>query len=87
MPPKSDDEWGDEEPPSLWEELGLPEPDFLDESRAPVVDRDLIRKLMANELSEKRAKEVTRLIVLFRSWSDAHKEIIEEGLRRRREQI
>jgi hypothetical protein len=80
MPPKTDDEWGDDEFRSLWAELGLPEPEFLDESRAPPVDRDLIRKMMRRELPKKAADEVYRYIMLFRNWSEAHKEIVDEAL-------
>lgn len=82
MPPKSNDERGDDEFRSLWAELGLPEPEFLDESRAPPVKHDLIRQMMRDDLPKKAADEVYRYILLFRSWSDAHKEIVNELLRR-----
>ncbi len=85
VPPKSDDEEGGDENQSLWEELGLPEPPFLDEGRAPPVDRDLIRQMVRRELPEERAKELGKLVVLFKSWSDAHVEIVREELQRRRE--
>lgn len=83
MTAESHDEGGDEEFRSLWAELGLPEPEFLDESRAPPVNRELIEKLMRNELPRKAADEVYGCIVLFQSWSDAHKQVVDEELRRR----
>lgn len=85
-PPKAEDEGSGEENRSLWDELGLPEPAYLDESRAPAVDRSLILKMVRRELSEERAKAVGRLIVLFESWNDAHVEIVREELKRRREE-
>ena len=82
--PKSDGEGGEDERRSLWDELGLPEPPFLDESRAPPLDRELIRQMVRHELPEEREKEVGKLVVLFKSWSDAHYEIILEEMARRR---
>ena len=61
VPPNTDDEEGGEENQSLWEELGLPEPPFLDKSRAPPVDRELIRQMVRCELPEKRATESVSL--------------------------
>lgn len=78
VPPKSDDEGGGEEFRSLWDELGLPEPPFLDESKAPPVDRELLRQMVRHELPEPRAKAISKLVVLFKSWSDAHLEIFRE---------
>ena len=76
-------EGGGERNRSLWDELGVPEPPFLDESRAPSVDRDCIRQMVRRELPEPRAKEVSRLVVLFKSWSDVHLEVLREETRRR----
>jgi hypothetical protein len=77
---------GEEEIRSLWAELGVPEPPFLDESRAPPVDREFIRQMVRRELPEARAKEVSKLVVLFKSWSDAHLEILRDETRRRSEE-
>lgn len=85
-PPKAEDEGGGEENRSLWDELGLPEPPFLDESRAPALDRELLRQMVRHELPEPRAKEVSKLVVLFKSWSDAHLEIFREETQHRPEE-
>jgi hypothetical protein len=85
VPPNSGDEGGGEKVRSLWAELGLPEPPFLDEGRAPPIERELIRQMVRRELSEERSKAVGKLIVLFKSWSDAHLEILREETRRRHE--
>ena len=86
VPPKSDDEGGGKETRSLWDELGLPEPPFLDESKAPPIDRELLRQMVRRELPEPRAKAVSKLVVLFKSWADAHREVRREESRRRREE-
>jgi hypothetical protein len=41
--------------------------------------------MVRRELSEERSKAVGKLIVLFKSWSDAHLEILREETRRRHE--
>jgi hypothetical protein len=41
--------------------------------------------MVRRELPEERAKELGKLVVLFKSWSDAHVEIVREELQRRRE--
>jgi hypothetical protein len=84
-PPNSDDA-DNEEVRSLWDELGLPEPPFFDENKAPPVDRELLRQLVRRELSEERDKAVGKLVVLFKSWSDAHLEVVREESRRRRDE-
>lgn len=85
-PSKFDDERGDEETRSLWADLGLPEPAYLDERLAPKVDRELLVKLVRNELPASVARVAYRLIVMFASWSDVHDEVLAEKARRRREQ-
>ena len=76
----------DEElPASLWAALGMPEPVFRDESQAPTVDRDLLTQLVRGELSEPVARAVYRLIHSFKSWTEAHTEILISEYHRRRE--
>ena len=84
VPPIPDDERGDDDKRSLWDDLGLPEPPFLDESGAPPLDRELIRQMVRHELSEEREKAIGKLVVLFESWSDAYDEIVRDELRQRR---
>lgn len=59
-------------PRSLWAELGLNEPEFLDESSAPEVDEALLRSLIRQELPEKVARAAYRLIYSYKSWHQAH---------------
>ena len=70
---------------SLWAELGLNEPDFLDESLAPEVDEPLLRSLIRQELPEKVARAVYRLICSFASWHHAHTKLLLEELKRSRQ--
>lgn len=62
--------------------LGTP-PAFLDESLAPAVDRPLLAALARGELSEEQARAAYRLVVSFKSWSDAHAEAVAEAFRGR----
>ena len=78
--PRAPDEGGEEERRALWDDLGLPEPPFLDESLAPPLDRELIRQMVRHELPEEREKAIGKLVVLFKSWSDAHREIVLDPL-------
>jgi hypothetical protein len=59
--PSEDQETEVSEPHSLWAELGLNEPEYLDESLAPEVDEPLLRSLIRQELPEKVARTVYRL--------------------------
>lgn len=65
-------------PESLLDLLNRSRPEFQDEALAPPVDRGLLGKLVRNELSEVRATEVYRLVISFRSWDEAHTEILTE---------
>ena len=67
---------------SIWEELGIPPPDYRDESLAPEVDRDLLLQLVRKELPERTTRAVHHLIISFKSWSKAHAEIVAEEFRR-----
>lgn len=71
--------------PSLWAELGLSEPEFLDESLAPEVDEALLHSLIRQELPEKVARAVYRLICSFESWHRMHTKVLLEELRKSRQ--
>lgn len=77
---RADDSLPDDDQ-SLWEELGIPEPEYLDERLAPPVDRDLLRSFVRHELSELGSRAVARMIVTFVSWRDAHGDVLLEELR------
>lgn len=50
-----------------------------DESLAPVVDRDLLLRLVRQELPEEVVADVYRLIHSFNCWRDAHAQILVEN--------
>lgn len=60
-----------------------PPPTFQDESLAPAVDRPFLAALARGELSEEQARAAYRLVVSFKSWSDAHAEAVAEAFRGR----
>lgn len=68
------------EPRSLWAELELDAPEFLDESLAPEVDEGILRSLIRQELPEKVDRAVYRLICQFASWHRAHTKLLLEEL-------
>lgn len=70
---------------SLWTELDLDAPDFLDESMAPEVDEGLLRSLIRQELPEKISRALYRLICSFASWHHAHTKLLLEELKASRE--
>lgn len=70
---------------SLWAELGLNEPEFLDESLAPQVDEVLLRKLIRQELPENVARATYRLICSFASWHHAHSKLLLAELQKSRQ--
>ena len=59
-----------------------PPGEFQDESLAPEVDHDLLRALVRRELTEETARGVYHLIHSFRSWNEAHAQILIEEFRR-----
>jgi hypothetical protein len=81
--PGDNDAEDDRDDRSLWSQLGLPEPEYLDESRAPPVDRSLLLRLIRRNLSAEQARTVYWLIISFVSWRDAHAELVAEEFRRR----
>jgi hypothetical protein len=73
----------DEElPKSLWAALGMPEPVFRDEAQAPTVDNELLVKLVRGELPERSARAVYRLVHSFKSWTNAHAQVVIAEYRR-----
>ena len=66
------------DPPSAFE----PPRQFQDESLAPEVDRELLQALVRRELTEETARAVYHLIHSFRSWNEAHAQILIEEFRR-----
>lgn len=56
----------------------MSQPPFLDDRLAPQVDRAFLRRLVRGELPEPASAAACRLILLFASWSQAHREILAE---------
>jgi hypothetical protein len=75
----------DGEPKNIWEEFGLPRPEYEDERFAPPVDREALQALVDQKLPGEEARELYRLTLRFRSWADALAELslnaIEEDLK------
>lgn len=61
---------------------GLALTQFKDESLAPEVDHDLLRALVRHELDEPTARSVYEFIYSFKSWNEAHTEILSDEFRR-----
>lgn len=78
----SDEPLGDEIPHSLWKALGITEPRIREDLVGPAVDEGLLRRLVRRELSMSEQRAVYRLIDAFRSWSDAHAEVLASEFRR-----
>ena len=70
---------GQQAEPGPWEMLGVSEPPFLADDFAPQVDRAFLRKFVRGELPEPSADLAGRLVLLFPSWSEAHKEVLAEA--------
>ena len=68
-------------PASLWQALGIPEPEFRDESLGPAVDEELLLRLVRRELSPEQQRAVYLLIDSFRSWSEAHAKLLVTAFR------
>lgn len=66
--------------PSLWDELGIPEPVFDADAAAPGVHLELVRRLVRGELSEGNARAVLRLVYTFGNWNEAHTRLLLEEL-------
>jgi hypothetical protein len=74
---------GPDDEASLWSQLGLPEPPYLDERREPPINRALLLRLIRRELTSEQARAVYWLVVSFVSWRDAHAQLVAEEFRRR----
>lgn len=71
--------------PSLWDELGIPEPVFDAEGTAPEVHQEILRRLVRGELSERNARAVLRLVFTYANWNEAHTRMLLEELGKERE--
>lgn len=56
---------------------------FEDEALAPEIDCDLLTALVRRQLPDEQARLVYHLVETFRSWNDAHAEILAAEFRRR----
>lgn len=74
----NEDRSADKKPETLLDWLNKPRPPFKDESLAPIVDRELLWKLVRDELPEDQERGAYRLIYSFRSWDEVHTEILTE---------
>lgn len=70
------------EPQNVWEEFGLTRPKYEDERTAPPVDRERLLALVEKRIPEPERRELYRLTIRFRSWSDALAEIDAGDLRK-----
>jgi hypothetical protein len=62
-------------PQTIWEQVGLPPPEYEDERNAPPVDRAALQALVEKKLPEDQVRELYRLTFRFRSWADALAEL------------
>lgn len=58
---------------------------FADESIAPEVDRNVLLMLARGELPEEQARLVYRLVHTFKSWCEAHVEVLTEELSKKKQ--
>ena len=68
--------------PGLLEGMADPAREFQDESLAPEVDYDLLRALVRKEVTEQTARAIYHLIHSFKSWNEAHAQLLIEEFRR-----
>lgn len=63
---------------ALWQQMmGIhPPPDWLDESQAPGVDDELLRRFRRNELAQEETLRICQLILNFRTWASAYVSIV-----------
>jgi hypothetical protein len=64
------------------ESVALPKCKPKPEGAAPPIDRALLRAVVRQQLSELAARFVYRLVHSYKSWNDAHSEILVEEFRR-----
>jgi hypothetical protein len=70
----------------FWADAGLPQPSFSDlheQEKAPVVNREALRKLAAGTLGDAEIDEVYRNILRYETWAKAYSaitgELLEQG--------
>lgn len=66
---------------ALLKQIHSTPPDFDDESLAPEVDRAVLVSPVNRELSTDESRRVYRLVYSFKSWYDAHNEVLLEQSR------
>ena len=59
---------------------------YQEEAKAPPVDRDLLFRLVRNELPREEVRRVYEIVDSFKSWTLAHDEIVAEQYERTRAQ-
>jgi hypothetical protein len=72
---------------SFWNDLGLTEPEYIDEALAPAIDEPLLRQLVRQELPENVARAVYRLIYSFSSWHQAYGTLLLDELKKARQAV
>ena len=80
---REEEEQSTEQSNSLWSELGIPAPQAIGCGPAPEVDRELLRRLVRQELPEQAARMTHRLIDAYPEWNEAHAQLLIEEFRRR----
>ena len=68
-------------PSPLWEELGLPKPEYEEEINAPPItphDLEALRDLFHNRLSASAAQLYRSYVQRFRSWAKGFMSIVRE---------
>lgn len=55
---------------------------YQDEAKAPPVDRELLVRLVRNELPEEEVQRVYQIVDSFKSWTLAHDEIVAQQFER-----
>lgn len=71
----------DDEPKNIWEDFGIPKPEYEDERNAPPVDRQALRALIDRKLPEEEVRKLYGLTLRFRSWAQAMAELDAESLK------
>lgn len=75
--PANDDPEGER---TLWEDIGIPPPEYQDESTAPRVDRELLLAYERGELTREQRRKLHLLLDKYPSWADAHAKILVEKM-------
>ena len=69
--------------PTPWAELGLTPPNFsaYDQSQAPPVDREVLRRLVCGELADHELQAVAENLSRYRSWWQGVRDAAADSLR------